>query len=74
MAKSSITKILGKDAKYLLDHQSKTISKDKISLPGPDFVDRVFVQSNRSPQVLRSLNTIFNHGRLGGTGCINFAY
>lgn len=71
MAKSSITKILGKDAKYLLDHQSKTISKDKISLPGPDFVDRVFVQSNRSPQVLRSLNTIFNHGRLGGTGFVS---
>ncbi|HEY5692061.1 MAG TPA: class I fructose-bisphosphate aldolase [Cyclobacteriaceae bacterium] len=71
MPKKSISKILGKEAKFLLDHKSKTISQDKISLPGPDFVDRVFMQSNRSPQVLRSLGTLFDHGRLGGTGYLS---
>lgn len=71
MPKTSISKILGKEAKFLLDHKSKTITQDKISLPGPDFVDRVFMQSNRSPQVLRSLGTLFDHGRLGGTGYLS---
>ncbi len=71
MPKTSISKILGKEAKFLLDHKSKTIPQDKISLPGPDFVDRVFMQSNRSPQVLRSLGTLFDHGRLGGTGYLS---
>lgn len=71
MAKTSISKLLGKEAKYLLDYKTKAISQDKLILPGPDFVDRVFVQSNRSPQVLRSLNAIYNHGRLGGTGYVS---
>ena len=71
MPKTSISKILGKEAKFLLDHKSKTIPQDKISLPGPDFVDRVFMQSNRSPQVLRSLGSLFDHGRLGGTGYLS---
>ena len=71
MPKTSVSKLLGKEAKYLLDHQSKTVAKDKLNLPGPDFVDRVFLQSNRGPQVLRSLNTLYNHGRLGGTGYLS---
>ncbi len=71
MPKTSVSKLLGKEAKYLLDYQSKTLSKDKLNLPGPDFVDRVFLQSNRGPQVLRSLNTLYNHGRLGGTGYLS---
>ncbi|MEQ8301962.1 MAG: class I fructose-bisphosphate aldolase [Cyclobacteriaceae bacterium] len=71
MAKASISKLLGKEAKFLLDHKSKTIPHNQINLPGPDFVDRVFVQSNRGPQVLRSLNTLFNHGRLAGTGYLS---
>lgn len=71
MPKTSISKLLGKDAKFLLDHKSTTISKDKLNLPGADFVDRVFVESNRNPQVLRSLSTIFNHGRLGGSGYVS---
>ncbi len=71
MAKASISKLLGKEAKFLLDHKSKTIPQNQINLPGPDFVDRVFVQSNRGPQVLRSLNTLFSHGRLGGTGYLS---
>ncbi|QOI96349.1 MAG: class I fructose-bisphosphate aldolase [Flammeovirgaceae bacterium] len=71
MAKINISKILGKDAKYLLSHKSKTISTNQIHAPGPDFVERVFAQSNRNPQTLRSLQTLFDNGRLGGTGYLS---
>ncbi|MBL7843015.1 MAG: class I fructose-bisphosphate aldolase [Cyclobacteriaceae bacterium] len=70
-AKQSISKILGKDAKFLLDHKSKTIPTNQIHTPGPDFVDRVFAQSNRTPQTLRSLQAMFDRGRLGGTGFLS---
>jgi fructose-bisphosphate aldolase, class I len=70
-AKLNISKILGKDAKFLLDHKSKTISKDQIHLPTSDFVDRIFIQSNRSTQVIKSLGAMFDHGRLGGTGFLS---
>lgn len=63
-----IASILGDEAASLLEHTSKTIDKDLLHLPGGDFVDRSFAQTNRSPQVLRSLNQIYQHGRLGGTG------
>lgn len=63
--------ILGKEAEGLLQHECKTISKDLIHLPGSDFVDRVFVQSNRSPQVLKNLQSLYDHGRLGGTGYLS---
>lgn len=68
---SRVADILGEEAGYLLDHRSSTISKDLLHLPGSDFVDRVWMDSDRSPQVLRSLQTIFNHGRLGGTGYLS---
>ena len=68
MANSNIISLLGNDADNLLNHTCKTISKDHLHLPGPDFVDRVFAQSNRSPQVLRSIQQIYNNGRLSGTG------
>lgn len=71
MAKTNISKILGKDAKYLLSHKSKTISTSQIHAPGADFVERVFAQSNRNPQTLRSLQTLFDNGRLGGTGYLS---
>jgi len=71
MAKTSISKLLGKDANYLLGHKSKTISTNQIHAPGPDFVERVFAQSNRNPQTLRSLQTLFDNGRLGGTGYLS---
>jgi class I fructose-bisphosphate aldolase len=67
----NILEILGKDADNLLKYQSKTIKKESLHLPGPDFVDRIFAQSNRSTQVLRSLQTMFDHGRLGGTGYLS---
>ncbi|MFZ6001000.1 MAG: fructose-bisphosphate aldolase, partial [Bacteroidota bacterium] len=64
MAKANITELLGKDAESLLTHKSKTISKEQLHLPGPDFVDRIFVNSNRSTQGLRSLQALFGTGRL----------
>ena len=67
----SVTDILGGNAKSLLDHTCKTISKEHIHIPGPDFVDRVFMQSNRSPQVLRSLQQLYGTGRLAGTGYLS---
>jgi len=71
MANNKITELLGKDAESLLTHKSKTISKDQLHLPGPDFVDRIFMQSNRNTQTIRSLQTLFDHGRLGGSGFLS---
>ncbi|HCW08103.1 MAG TPA: class I fructose-bisphosphate aldolase [Cytophagales bacterium] len=71
MSKNKITELLGKDAESLLTHKSKTISKSQLHLPGPDFVDRIFAQSNRSTQTLRSLQTLFGTGRLKDTGFLS---
>ena len=62
------THLLGDSAAFLLEHQCKTVPKEKLHLPGPDFIDRVFALSDRNPQVLRSLQQMFNTGRLAGTG------
>ncbi|MBI4852178.1 MAG: class I fructose-bisphosphate aldolase [Acidobacteria bacterium] len=64
----TIEQYLGDDAKNLLEHQSKGIPKESLHLPGPDFVDRIFIQTDRSPQVLRSLQALFSTGRLANTG------
>ena len=66
-----IAEILGKDADKLLNHQCQTIPKDMLHLPGADFVDRVMAITDRSPQVLRNIQSIFNHGRLAGTGYLS---
>ncbi len=66
-----IEKLLGKEVSYLLNHKCDTISKERLHLPGSDFVDRVFALSDRSPRVLGSLQHIFNHGRLSGTGYLS---
>jgi len=66
-----LTTLLGDQADYLLDHKSKTISKDRLHLPGPDFVDRIFAPSDRNNNVLRNLQSIFNTGRLAGTGYVS---
>ncbi|PTX14609.1 fructose-bisphosphate aldolase [Pontibacter mucosus] len=71
MSYEKIVSLLGSDAENLLQYQSQTISKEQLHAPGPDFVDRVFAQSNRSPQVLRSLQQLFNAGRLAGTGYLS---
>lgn len=68
---SKITEILGQTAEDLLNHQCKTIPKDMLHLPGPDFVDRVVAVSDRSPQVMRNMQSVFNHGRLAGTGYLS---
>lgn len=71
MAKQTVTELLGKDAESLLTHKSKTILKDQLHLPGADFVDRIFTISNRNTQTLRSLQAMFDRGRLGGTGYVS---
>jgi class I fructose-bisphosphate aldolase len=68
MGYQKIVELLGKDADYFLQHQCKTFSKDLLHLPSPNFIDKVFVDTNRNPQVLRNLAAIQNHGRLAGTG------
>ncbi len=63
--------LLGSDVEHLLGYQTPKIPKSSLQLPGPDFVDRIFTWSDRSPQVLRSLQAMFAHGRLGGTGYLS---
>jgi fructose-bisphosphate aldolase, class I len=67
----SLESILGDQAKDLLEHSCKTVNKDLLHLPGPDFVSRVWSGSDRPVQVLRSLESIYNHGRLAGTGYVS---
>lgn len=66
-----IQALLGDEAESLLTYEAKGIPKEDLHLPGPDFVDRVFAQSDRNPQVLRNLNHLFNSGRLAGTGYLS---
>ncbi|TXD39038.1 class I fructose-bisphosphate aldolase [Lujinxingia vulgaris] len=66
-----IVELLGSDADNLLGYQSKTIAKERLSLPGPDFVERVFMNSDRSPRVLRNLQALYEGGRLSGTGYLS---
>src|SRR6186713_1827796 len=70
-AANKITDLLGNKAEYLLNHECKTISKDRIHLPGPDFVDRIWIKSDRNPQVLRNLQLMYNTGRLANTGYLS---
>ena len=62
---------LGDQAKTLLDHKCTTVPKESLTLPGPDYVDRVFAHSDRSNTVLRNLQGMFDHGRLSGTGYLS---
>src|SRR5215813_6605247 len=66
-----IEKLIGEEGQALLRHNCKTISKELLHLPGPDFIDRVWVSSDRPVAVLRSLQSIFNRGRLAGTGYVS---
>ncbi|MCE9544268.1 MAG: class I fructose-bisphosphate aldolase [Planctomycetia bacterium] len=68
---SWIQDLLGKDGDALLEHRCQTIGRDQLHLPGPDFVDRVFGPTDRSPRVLNSLARMFDTGRLGGTGYLS---
>src|SRR6186713_486150 len=71
MDNTKLRELLGPDADTLLGHVCKTISKESISLPGPDFIDRVWASSDRTPNVLRNLQSIYDHGRLRGTGYVS---
>ncbi|MCC6675966.1 MAG: class I fructose-bisphosphate aldolase [Phycisphaerales bacterium] len=68
---TDVRALLGAEADSLLRHESKTISKSALHVPGPDFVDRVFSQSDRTPVVLRNFQMILNTGRLAGTGYVS---
>ncbi len=68
---SAIVELLGSEADSLLGHTCKTIDKSHLTVPGPDFVDRVMSATDRPIPVLRNLQSIFNAGRLAGTGYVS---
>ena len=68
---TNVREILGSEADGLLNHESATISRNALHLPGADFIDRVVSQSDRTPAVLRNFQQILNTGRLGGTGYVS---
>ena len=67
----SIQSLLGDEAEALLTYEAKAIPQASLTLPGPDSVDRVFAYSDRSPQVLRNIQALIDHGRLGGSGYVS---
>jgi fructose-bisphosphate aldolase, class I len=67
---NSIESLLGKEAEDLLTYKAK-VSKDLLHLPGPDFVDRIWINSDRNPQVLRNLQLLYSTGRLANTGYLS---
>src|SRR5262252_9479530 len=68
---SKLEEILGADAADLLQHECKTISKDLLHAPGPDYVERIYSGSDRPARVLTSLQALLDHGRLAGTGYVS---
>ena len=71
MAGTNILEILGQDAPSLLEHTCKGIPKTQLALPGPDVIERVWVDSDRKVGVLRNLRSMIEHGRLAGTGYLS---
>ena len=71
MSISNIQELLGADSDALLNHTCSTISKDMLHLPGADFVDRVFKDTNRNNQVLKSVQALYGNGRLANTGYLS---
>lgn len=67
----NIAELLGKKASFYLDHVCEKITKDELQTPGKDGLDQVFGNSNRNPQVLRSLSQLYKHGNLGSTGYLS---
>src|SRR5690242_17969470 len=66
-----IAELLGDEAESLLSYRSHTVDKSLLHLPGPDFTDRVYAQTDRNNATLRSLQSLFDQGRLGGTGYLS---
>ena len=71
MPSTKIQELLGDKAEYLLNHQSKTIARESLHLPCPDFVDRIWMSSDRNPQVMRNLQMMYGTGRLANTGYLS---
>src|SRR5438105_15627187 len=63
--------LLGSEAQALLEHKCETVPKEVLNLPGPDFVERIWVGSDRPTRVLRSLESLVKNGRLEGTGYVS---
>jgi len=68
---ADIQEVLANQAEYLLGHSCGTIPREQLHLPGPDFIDRVTSKTDRSPVVLRNLQSLYDHGRLAGTGYVS---
>ena len=66
-----IEALLGPDSEHLLGFRTPKVAKESLHLPGPDFVDRIFAATDRPVQVLRSLQSLFSHGRLADTGYLS---
>src|SRR5256885_11778590 len=66
-----LQQLLGDEADSLLNHQAKAIPRDELVLPGPDYIDRVMLDSDRPIAVVRNLASVYGHGRLGGTGYLS---
>jgi fructose-bisphosphate aldolase, class I len=71
LTSTRLEELLGDKAESLLNHKCETFDASGLNLPGPDFVERVFVQTDRNPQVLRNLQALYSHGRLAGTGYVS---
>ncbi len=71
MSYAAIQKLLGEEAKSLLSHTCKTVGKESLHIPGPDWIERIFFPSDRNIRTLRSLATLFGHGRLARTGYLS---
>ena len=61
---SKLLELLGNEADSLMNHRCQTIAREQLHLPGPDFVDRIFLQSDRNPRVLANIQRLINYGRL----------
>src|SRR5437879_3688097 len=71
MASQKIIDLLGVKAAYLLEHQCKAIERSTLTLPSPRHIEEIWVNSNRGNQVLRSMQALFNYGRLANTGYLS---
>jgi fructose-bisphosphate aldolase, class I len=71
MTYDKIVELIGKKEEYLFSHKCKTLLKEKLHLPGSDFIDMTFIHSNRNIQTLCNSNKIFKSGRLAGTGYLS---
>jgi class I fructose-bisphosphate aldolase len=67
----TVEQLLGDDAASLLEHECQTVPRSALHLPGPDFIDRIWAGTDRSTPVLRNISSIYQHGRLGGTGYVS---